>query len=202
MKPIHLNLASRPYRDYRPVYATVVLMSLVTAFLMLNNVDTYYRYIHETQTTRAKIAQREAQAAQERQREAAAKQRLASIDLNQLDDQTRFINAKLAERAFSWSMLLDDLETVLDDDVRLKDVAPSFATDGSNTIRLSLNFEAKESDGLIQTINRMHEHPKFARPFPSGEQQAEGGTYAFDLTVDYLPTPAAPQATPARTVTR
>ena len=41
MKPLHLNLASRPYRDYRPVYAAVVAMSLVTAFLMLNNVETY-----------------------------------------------------------------------------------------------------------------------------------------------------------------
>ena len=43
MKPIHLNLASRPYRDYRPVYAVVVLLSLATAFLMLNNIETYYR---------------------------------------------------------------------------------------------------------------------------------------------------------------
>ena len=31
VKPIHLNLASRPYRDYRPVYAVVVLMSLLIA---------------------------------------------------------------------------------------------------------------------------------------------------------------------------
>ena len=43
MKPLHLNLASRPYRDYRPVYATVVVMSLVTAFLMLYPVETGYR---------------------------------------------------------------------------------------------------------------------------------------------------------------
>ena len=58
MKPIHLNLAARPYRDYRPVYAAVVVMSLLAAFLMLNNVETYYRYIHETKATRAKKAVR------------------------------------------------------------------------------------------------------------------------------------------------
>ena len=56
MKPIHLNLAARPYRDYRPVYAAVVVMSLVTAYLLLNNIETYYRYIRETKTTRAEIA--------------------------------------------------------------------------------------------------------------------------------------------------
>ena len=39
MKPIHLNLAARPFRDYRPVYAAVVAISLLTAFLMLNNIE-------------------------------------------------------------------------------------------------------------------------------------------------------------------
>ena len=57
MKPIHLNLASRPYRDYRPVYAVVVVLSLVTAFLMLNNIETYYRYKHDTRNTSTKISQ-------------------------------------------------------------------------------------------------------------------------------------------------
>lgn len=203
MKPIHLNLASRPYRDYRPVYAAVVLMSLLTAFLMLNNIDTYYRYLHETRTTRAKIAQREAQAAQERQRETAAKQRLATIDLAQLDDQTRFINMKLAERAFSWSLLLDDLESVLANNVRLISVAPSFSKEESGAIDLKLNFEAKESDGMIETINRMHAHPKFARPFPANETQQDG-RFTFDLSVAYFPTGSKPaaQATPVKAVIR
>ncbi len=112
MKPIHLNLSARPYRDYRPVYAAVVVMSLLTAFLMLNNVETYYRYIHETRSTRAKIAAVSAQAVREKQNAQLAQQRLESIDVARLDAQTKFINAKLAERAFSWSALLDQLETI------------------------------------------------------------------------------------------
>ena len=59
MKPIHLNLASRPFRDYRPVYAAVVIMALLTAFLALNIVDTFLRYRTETKTTRANIAKLE-----------------------------------------------------------------------------------------------------------------------------------------------
>ena len=41
MKPIHLNLARRPYRDYRPVYAVVVLSSLLIAFLMISTIPTF-----------------------------------------------------------------------------------------------------------------------------------------------------------------
>ena len=110
MKPIHLNLASRPYRDYRPVYAAVVALSLLTAFLLLNNVETYYRYARETQSTRAKIASLEAQAQKERELQQIAERRVANLNLARLDAQTTFVNAKLQERAFSWSVLLDQLE--------------------------------------------------------------------------------------------
>lgn len=199
MKPLHLNLAARPYRDYRPVYAAVVLMSLLTAFLMLNNVDTYYRYVHETKATRAKIAQREAQATQERDRQAISKRRLAQLDLVQLDDQTHFINAQLAERAFSWSVLLDELETVMGDNVRLISVAPTFGPTGD--VKLVLNFETKSGNGLIETMNRMHAHPKFQNPFPSNETVlSDGSGYSFDLIVQYLTAPR--QIAAARTVAR
>jgi type IV pilus assembly protein PilN len=185
VKPIHLNLASRPYRDYRPVYAVVVLLSLLTAFLMLNNVETYYRYIHETQATRAKIAQVEEQARLEREKEQSAKQRLKGLDLEKLDQKTKFINAKLAERAFSWSRLLDELESILRDDVRLVSVSPGFTDEGP--IQLSLSFETKSSDGMIETINRMNADPQFRDAFPSTENQNEGGTYSFVLSAQYLP---------------
>jgi type IV pilus assembly protein PilN len=184
VKPIHLNLAARPYRDYRPVYAAVVVMSLLAAFLMLNNIETYYRYIHETQATRAQIASLENQTQRERELNEAAKTRLASIDLKRLDNQTRYINAKLAERAFSWSALLDQLEGVLADDVRLVSVSPSFMDDGQ--VLLSLEMQTKTSDGMIETINRMYGDPHFSNPFPSSENKVEGG-YSFGLTATYLP---------------
>ena len=188
MKPIHLNLASRPYRDYRPVYAVVVILSLLTAFLMLNNVETYYRYIHETQATRAQIAKVEEQAAKERQLEEAAKQRLSGLDLKKLDQKTKFINAKLAERAFSWSNLLDELESILGADVRLTSVSPAFSIEGP--VNLSLNFQAKTSEGMIKTIDRMNADPQFHDAFPTSESRNDDGTYTFVIMAQYLPVPA------------
>jgi hypothetical protein len=185
VKPIHLNLAARPYRDYRPVYAVVVVLSLLTAFLMLNNIETYYRYVHETQATRAEIARVEEQARREAQREEAARAQLKKLDLTELDNKTRFINAKLAERAFSWSQLLDRLESILADDVRLLSVSPAFADDG--TIHLSLQFNAKSSDGMITTINRMNQDAHFADAFPSAETRDDSGIFSFDLSVKYRP---------------
>lgn len=185
MKPIHLNLASRPYRDYRPVYAVVVVLSLLTAFLMETNIETYYRYIHETKSTRAKIAELEVQTRREHEREESARERLKGLDLGRLGAQTKFINAKLAERAFSWSRLLDALESVLTDDVRLISVAPAFGPEGR--IDLGLEFQSKSQDGMITTINRMNADPRFAEPFPNMQTQMEGGLYTFRIAVQYKP---------------
>lgn len=185
MKPIHLNLAARPYRDYRPVYAAVVVMSLLSAFLMLQNIETYYRYTHETSATRAKIADLEKQQVREQQLEQSAQTRLQSIDVAFLDEQTKFVNAKLAERAFSWSTLLDELESVLANDVRLLSVGPNFTQQG---IGLTLAFQAKTGEGMINTINRMHQDPQFVNPFPSNETiDPATGVYSFNLSVGYRP---------------
>ncbi len=186
MKPIHLNLAARPYRDYRPVYAVVVAMSLLAAFLMLNNVDTYFRYIRETKSTRAKIDEIEGQAQTERARADVAQNRIRGLDLTRLDRQTNFINAKLAERAFSWSSLLDDLESVVANDVRLVSVSPTFGSGG--VVNLAMTFQSKSSDGMLTTIKRMQNDPQFTNPFPSIEAMVEGG-YEFRLTAGYLPAP-------------
>jgi type IV pilus assembly protein PilN len=185
LKPIHLNLAARPYRDYRPVYAAVVVLSLLTAFLMLNNIETYYRYIRETKTTRTKIASLETQLQKERQRLQMTEQRKAGLDLARLSAQTRFINSKLQERAFSWSVLLDELESILGDDVRLISVSPSFTEEGP--VRLSLQFESKTDSGLTETIDQMNADPQFIDPFPRTQTTAENGRYKFFITVDYVP---------------
>jgi hypothetical protein len=185
VKPIHLNLAARPYRDYRPVYAVVVLMSLVTAFLMLNNIETWYRYKHDTRSTSGKIDTIEAKIRDERQKQETAQRRLRNLDLATLDAQTRFINAKLSERAFSWSTLLDELESILPSDVRLITVAPTFNPDGS--IQLGLDFEAKGPQGMIATINRINADPQFANPFPDQETMMDGGLYHFNLHAQYRP---------------
>ncbi|HXG59207.1 MAG TPA: hypothetical protein VNL91_09310 [Thermoanaerobaculia bacterium] len=187
MKALHLNLAAHPYRDYRPVYAVVVVASLLIAFLMLNNVDTYYRYVRDTRTTRARIAEVEREAAGERARAQSTESQLRGVNLAALDRQTRFINARLAERAFSWSELLDRLEDVLPGDVRVTAISPNFTETGQ--VHLELSCEAKTGRGMIDTLDRLTADPHFSNPFPHSEQ-ARDSSYAFSVEVDYKPSVA------------
>lgn len=185
MKPIHLNLASRPYRDYRPVYAVVVVVSLLIAFLMLNNIDTYYRYVRDTKTTYQKIATFDRQADAERSRAQQADTQIRGINLVGLSEDTRFINARLAERAFSWSELLDRLEGVLPSDVRIRTVAPSFTKSG--LVHLELSCEGRAVNGMVDTVTRFMKDPHFANAFPRNEAQNAPNAYVFSIGVDYKP---------------
>jgi hypothetical protein len=184
LKTFHVNLASRPFRDYRPVYAVVVVTSLIIAFMMLNNFDTWYRYQRDTRTTRADIGKYEAQIEQERRQQEAASNQIKNIDLNALGKQSKFVNAQIAERAFSWSELLDRLEATIPPDVRITSVAPSFSEDGQ--VHLSLQAEAKNENGMIATINRFQRAQAFSNPFPRDEQNT-GTSYRFGMDVDYRP---------------
>jgi hypothetical protein len=165
VKPLHLNLASRPYRDYRPLYAAVVVLSLATAILMLNNVDTWYRYVRDTRTSRTRIAQLEAETAEEQRKADGATNSLGTINLNALNQQTRYVNAQIAERAFSWSELLDRLEAVMPNDVKVMSLAPNFAKDG--LVHLSISCISKTPEGMINTLNRLNADSHFSQPFPS-----------------------------------
>jgi type IV pilus assembly protein PilN len=187
VKPIHVNLAARPYRDIRPFYAVVVAVSLLIAFLMLNNIDTYVRYVRDTSTTRNEIAAIESQIQQEHRRADAAQRQIATIDLVSLSKETKFVNTQLAQRAFSWSELLDRLESVLPENVRLKSVSPTFEDNG--LVHLSLALEGKTADTMLNTINRLQRDPHFANPFPT-HQDATGTTYLFGIGVDFRPTVA------------
>jgi hypothetical protein len=85
-------------------------------------------------------------------------------------------------------MLLDELESVLADDVRLLSVTPTFEKNGN--IKLSLEFVSKSADGMIRTLNRMNADPQFRNPFPSLQQQLETG-YGFTLSTQYVPSALA-----------
>jgi hypothetical protein len=186
MRPLHLNLAARPYRDYRPVYAVVVVSSLLIAFMMLNNVDTYYKYIRETKTTRAEIERIDAETVREQQQTDTLALRLKGINVRQLADQTQFVNTQLAERAFSWSELLDRLERITPDDVRIESISPSF--DKSGVVKLTMRARAKTGTGMIETLDRLNHDPQFAHAFPSAEQKSGDGAYDFGISVEYRPT--------------
>ena len=184
MKPLHLNLAAKPYRDYRPFTLVLAVGWLLFLSLAYVNVVTYLRYKTATKQTSAAIDRLERQTVEEHRRAEEASARLARIDLKTLAAQTEYVNTQLAQHAFSWSELLDRLEHVLPSDVRIEGVAPRF--DKSGLVHLVLQCHGKSNDSMVQTIDAFHADQHFANPFPSTELAGDKESQ-FTLDVDYRP---------------
>jgi hypothetical protein len=184
VKPLHLNLAAKPYRDYRPFTLVMAVGWLLFFALAYVNVDTYLRYKTATKQTSAAIDRVEQQTAEERRRGEDANARLAGIDLKLLSAKVTYANAQLAERAFSWSELLDRLEHVLPSDVRIEGVVPQF--DKTGLVHLHLVCHGKNDTSMVRTIDSLHHDQHFANAFPQTEEHLEN-EYRFNIIVDYRP---------------
>ena len=196
MKPIHLNLAARPYRNYLPVNLVVVAASLLIAFLALYNVDTFIRYRSATVSTRDAIAKLEAETAREQRLADEATRRVKTVNVTALQKQTKFVNAQIAERAFSWSELLDRLESILANNTRITSISPTFEKNTAGLVHVDLVCEAKSGDALVEMINRFNRDPHFSNPFPRIETVTPTG-YNFAIGVDYKPATPNTAAQPA-----
>jgi len=189
MKTIHLNLASKPYRDFGVFYAALGVAALVALVLMTYNVLTAWRYLVDTKEARTEIAPLGKQTAHEGETAEWMGKRIAAIDAVALDEKAKFINSQIRERVFSWSTLMERLEKLLPGDVRLTSLNPSVEEDG--TVQLSLSCVSRKSDGLVTLLDRLYADSAFKGAFPSADNKQPDGTHRIEISTTYLPAVAA-----------
>jgi Tfp pilus assembly protein PilN len=153
---------------------------------MTYNVVTAWRYLVDTKETRAEIAALEAETARERSTADSMELRIAAIDAEELEKQARYINKQIRERAFSWSGLMEKLESLLPGDVRLTGLNPNVDDDG--TVGISLSCVSRRADGLVVLLDRLYADKSFKNAFPSSDAAQPDGTHVFTVQTTYVPT--------------
>src|SRR5688500_6487056 len=102
MRALHLNLASRPFRDYRPVWLVAAALAILSVLMLIDNVRTGYRYFANTEAKRTEIDRLQKLTDEEVRQARNIQEEMRGFDRMSLNMQTRFINGQIAERAFSW----------------------------------------------------------------------------------------------------
>lgn len=206
-----LNLSRRPFINSRPVLRTALLLWLVGGLLLLGNVFLFWSYLSGSSEKRAERDRLEDEVASEQKAVSELEARLAGLDLGQQNEQVAFLNRKISERAFSWSLLFDRLAEVLPNDVRLMQLQPAtIAGDDrpgargaqsvpavrgrrplgtSDRVPLIIRAEAKTDEALSEFVDNLFGHPAFDDPDWSRETREDDneGRLRFDLRVTYLP---------------
>ncbi len=152
---ITLNLATRPYADLGPVLKRLRIAMAVLVVIGLGlclGLRTFHHKAEEARVTeqlvqsRIDAINRERQGYQELMRQPANAQLLTQAGaLNQLFD----------ERTFSWTLAMEDLETVLPGGVQVISLDPSRDTKtGRITLKLRVVGARDRADDLVQNLER------------------------------------------------
>jgi type IV pilus assembly protein PilN len=193
---ITVNLATKPFIELRPLFArlrlAVLLLSLVVISLAF--------WLHGmTEKARAAEAQMNALKAktleyqQERQRNEA---RMRQPQNMAVLERSQFLNAMFAQKSFSWTAVMMDLERVLPAGVQVISIEPTTAKSGEVNIRLRVSGDR---DRAVQLVRNLEKSQRFVSPRLAGESaQAQEtsranaspaalGSVEFDILSGYNP---------------
>lgn len=200
-----INLSSRPFVNDRPVARVAAALWVLGALLALAAGWSFWRYSTGREDQREELARIEAAMERERETIAGLRTELAGIPLDNQNQRVRFLNQRIAERAFSWSLLFDRIAEILPADVRLLSLAPRVesAEDGDRRrraraaevehgerVHLQVNAVTRRPEAMLELIDALFASESFERPNLAQERR-EGGETRFILSVVYLPEAAA-----------
>src|SRR5277367_6999392 len=196
---ITLNLASKPFIELRPLYAQLrwwmaILLIAAAALWMLNKTES-----RKAALVNAKMASVQAsiQRLQNQQRsyEAMMRQPQNAAVLTQ----AVFLNQLFARKAFSWTAIMMDLETVLPAGVQVMNIDPATDKSGNVTIRLRVNGQRDHAVELLRNLEHSHRflEPRLASESadtsngngnqPNFQPASTNGNVNFDVLADYNP---------------
>jgi Tfp pilus assembly protein PilN len=191
MKPISINLASRPfYNTTLYVVAYSVSAALLLAMTALNlytfTVDqASWGRLHET---RAQLRS-EFQALD--RTEKAHRRDLERLDLAQVAVQSEFANTAILQRVFSWTLLFNRLEQVLPPEVKVRSLRPKVDKNG---IHFRILGTAKTAEAFTDFEENLLQSPLFADVYPLSERSEPGRPgIEFSLACRYLPEKDLPE---------
>jgi hypothetical protein len=182
------NLATRPFLNTRPVWLVVAAAATIAVVLAVLNVRLY---LISNEALGEQIAKRDVLLQQKEALEDEVGSDISVLDRvrwSALSTRVGELNIILAEHAFSWLQLLDDVGDVMPYAVRLISIGPRFDDDGS--LELEVRGVSRDRDTLLEFLDRMIADPRFAVPMISSEKTPESSStagYSFVFSVQYEP---------------
>ena len=197
---ITLNLASKPFIELGPLYAR---LRLLMALLLLIAVPLWFLY--KAEARQAAIANARLQSVENEIQRLQNQQQSYQAMMRQPQNaavltQAAFLNQLFARKAFSWTAVMMDLETVLPGGVQVLNIDPATDKSGNVTIRLRVNGQR---DRAVELVRNLEHSKRFLQPRLASEslETSNNGNQAnfqptsassnvnFDVLADYNPLP-------------
>jgi len=185
---IDINLASQPYEDARQFWlrwgTALAAVAVLTLALLAGTVTGWFN----ARRDRAKIADFRTRIAQRDQTRQQAEDFLNRPENRATRDESQLINELIEHKAFSWTRVLEDLETVMPARVHLVSIRPELDEDNQLALKMVVVGDSRERG--IELERRMEDSRHFARTRISDEryqQSTSGDNAQMDIVAIYVP---------------
>lgn len=204
---VTLNLATRPFADLSPALRRLRIGMGVLALLAIAlglGLHALHQKAEEARAREHSLDGAIARVTQERQGYQALMQR---PDNAQLLTQAEALNKLFDEKAFSWTLAMENLETVLPGGVQVSALEPVRAKDGHITVHMRV---VGPHDRSVELVRNLEHSRRFLEPRIVGENSestnnpnqrmepvSASNRFDFDLLAEYNPpTPDETRRTP------
>lgn len=183
----NLNLSSKPFYNLKTLLLFLFVLYTFSIFLSIYTAKKIYNNFKLSEDSKIKIATLTEDLKKEMEENKNLKVRLNSIDKKMTVEQAEEINSLILQRIFSWSKLLESLEKVLPEEVRLLSLSTS--TTGKSSLSIRLSALSSKRAGMLQTIEALKASGAFKNIKPvqfQDEERSSALGKKFELQFVYL----------------
>jgi type IV pilus assembly protein PilN len=194
---ITLNLATRPFADLGPAIKRLRITMGVLAVLAIGLLVGLHAIHRKAEAARARDHSLDGQIARIAQERQSYQNLMRQPDNANLLKQAAVLNKLFDEKAFSWTLAMEDLETVLPGGVQATTLEPARAKDGHITLRLQVIGPRNRAVDLVRNLEHSKRFllPRIVgenaqateRPGQHIEPASMADRVAFDLLAEYNP---------------
>lgn len=197
---VTLNLATRPFTDLGPILHRLRIgMAVLAALSALSALGLHLRH-DAAEQARHRAAKLDVQIARIEAERQSYQALMHAPDNQRLIAETGALNELIELKAFSWTLAVRNLETVLPAGVQVLTLEPQREKDGRITVHLLVGGPREKVEELVRALEHSE---RFRNPYIKGETAEQANNYGnaqqrlepvtatsrfnFDIMADYVP---------------
>ena len=184
---LRTNLSTRPFYNERGVHGVLAITAVIVAVLTMFNLTQIVLLTRRQSSLSSQATAAETRATELRAGAVRTRQAINAKQLDAMSGAAHEANTIIGQRLFSWTDLLNRLETTLPDNVRITALRPSVERNG--TITVTMTVFAQGVDDIEQFMANLEETTAFSEVSPLDDEPAEGGGVRASLEGKYVPAP-------------
>jgi hypothetical protein len=182
---LRTNLSPRPFYNERGIHAGLGLAGVIVIGLTIFNLTQIVVLTRKQSDLNNRATTAENRAHELLAHANVVRRGLNPKDLDAISSAAREANALIGQRLFSWTDLLNRLETTLPDDVRITSMRPTI--DKDSKVVISMTVVGRRVEDIDRFFENLEGTGAFSDVFSRDETSTDDGLRQTSIEARYLP---------------